>query len=183
MAVVGIGLIPHNLLSEPVNWTMSFTAWDSWQLCGLCTRRVSYDVHTMEPLMSTIEWIMLSPLSASIGVMITASHNPEEDNGVKLIDPMGEMLESSWETHATHLANVRSVLSFSHSAYVFSLPLYSTTPAFFFASVPVPLFCIPVLFGSLSLSPPPPLPFPKFVPDEKVIPESFFTAMLILQRL
>jgi len=44
---------------------------------------------------------------ATIGVMITASHNPEEDNGVKLIDPGGEMLEASWETYATHLANVR----------------------------------------------------------------------------
>ena len=44
---------------------------------------------------------------ATIGAMITASHNPEEDNGVKLIDPDGEMLEASWETYATNLANVR----------------------------------------------------------------------------
>lgn len=41
-----------------------------------------------------------------IGVMITASHNPEVDNGVKLVDPMGEMLEQSWEAVATKLANV-----------------------------------------------------------------------------
>lgn len=41
-----------------------------------------------------------------IGVMITASHNPELDNGVKLVDPMGEMLEQSWEKLATDLANV-----------------------------------------------------------------------------
>ncbi|KAJ5948540.1 hypothetical protein N7454_001847 [Penicillium verhagenii] len=40
-----------------------------------------------------------------IGVMVTASHNPAEDNGVKLVDPMGEMLEAEWETYATRLAN------------------------------------------------------------------------------
>lgn len=44
----------------------------------------------------------------TIGVMITASHNPPGDNGVKLVDPMGEMLESSWEAYATDLANAAS---------------------------------------------------------------------------
>ncbi|XP_062345823.1 phosphoacetylglucosamine mutase isoform X1 [Cinclus cinclus] len=44
-------------------------------------------------------------VTATIGVMVTASHNPEEDNGVKLVDPLGEMLHPSWEEYATQLAN------------------------------------------------------------------------------
>lgn len=43
--------------------------------------------------------------SQLIGAMITASHNPAPDNGVKLVDPAGEMLEQAWEAAATDLAN------------------------------------------------------------------------------
>ncbi|KAI0778263.1 phosphoacetylglucosamine mutase [Trametes elegans] len=48
----------------------------------------------------------------TIGVMVTASHNPEPDNGVKLVDPRGEMLEAAWEVHATNLANAPTTDAF-----------------------------------------------------------------------
>lgn len=46
--------------------------------------------------------------SQAIGVMITASHNPAIDNGVKIVDPQGDMLEQEWERYATALVNAAS---------------------------------------------------------------------------
>ncbi|GFQ82577.1 phosphoacetylglucosamine mutase [Trichonephila clavata] len=43
---------------------------------------------------------------STIGIMITASHNPEEDNGIKLCDPSGEMIDKEWENYATDLVNI-----------------------------------------------------------------------------
>eukprot|EP00820_Chromera_velia_P023302 Cvel_31863.t2-p1 / transcript=Cvel_31863.t2 / gene=Cvel_31863 / organism=Chromera_velia_CCMP2878 / gene_product=Phosphoacetylglucosamine mutase, putative / transcript_product=Phosphoacetylglucosamine mutase, putative / location=Cvel_scaffold4827:5535-7347(+) / protein_length=408 / sequence_SO=supercontig / SO=protein_coding / is_pseudo=false len=40
-----------------------------------------------------------------VGVMITASHNPGPDNGVKLVEPTGEMLIHQYEEIATRLVN------------------------------------------------------------------------------
>ena len=38
--------------------------------------------------------------------------NSNKDNGVKLVDPRGEMLEASWEQYATYLANAPTTDSF-----------------------------------------------------------------------
>lgn len=46
----------------------------------------------------------------TVGVMVTASHNPPQDNGVKVVDPLGSMLESLWEKYATDLANASPTL-------------------------------------------------------------------------
>ncbi|KAI0375077.1 phosphoacetylglucosamine mutase [Pilatotrama ljubarskyi] len=58
----------------------------------------------------------------TIGVMVTASHNPEPDNGVKLVDPRGEMLEAAWEAHATNLANAPTT-----DAYIDALDAFVKT--------------------------------------------------------
>ncbi len=44
-------------------------------------------------------------LGAHTGLMITASHNPAEDNGVKMVEPNGGMMPQSFEPVAVELAN------------------------------------------------------------------------------
>ncbi|KAI4149201.1 MAG: hypothetical protein LQ340_004750 [Diploschistes diacapsis] len=70
-----------------------------------------------------------------IGVMITASHNPPQDNGVKLVDPMGEMLEASWEKHATTLANAATdeELYTAYQALIKELNIPESKPKVVFA--------------------------------------------------
>ena len=39
--------------------------------------------------------------------MVTASHNPECDNGVKIVDADGGMMVQSWESYAEELVNTK----------------------------------------------------------------------------
>lgn len=46
------------------------------------------------------------------GLCITASHNPPQDNGVKLINSDGGMLDSEFETYATEYINARDPMQY-----------------------------------------------------------------------
>jgi phosphoacetylglucosamine mutase len=46
------------------------------------------------------------------GVMVTASHNPKQDNGLKIFDRDGSMLEASWEKLAEDMVNTQDIAGF-----------------------------------------------------------------------
>ncbi|KAI5062150.1 hypothetical protein GOP47_0022689 [Adiantum capillus-veneris] len=65
--------------------------------------------------------------SSTIGLMITASHNPIQDNGVKIADCNGDMLCQDWEPFAESLANAHNprdvlqvILDFIHKGNFFN---------------------------------------------------------------
>lgn len=46
-------------------------------------------------------------MRVSLGAMITASHNTGPVNGIKMMDPKGEMLEAYWESVSTSWPTTR----------------------------------------------------------------------------
>ena len=59
------------------------------------------------------------------GLVVTASHNPVQDNGVKLVDGDGGMLHMSWEKHAEALVSAQNAVELEQVVLriVSSLPL------------------------------------------------------------
>ena len=51
-------------------------------------------------------------LTTLTGLMVTASHNPAADNGVKVVESNGAMLDQSWEPLAEQLANAPDLRAF-----------------------------------------------------------------------
>eukprot|EP01047_Picozoa_sp_COSAG01_P035991 COSAG01_NODE_2791_length_7069_cov_11.407174_14_plen_137_part_00 len=55
-------------------------------------------------------------LGSVTGCMVTASHNDEPDNGVKICEAGGDMMAESWEGYASELANLKGEQSSGSSA-------------------------------------------------------------------
>lgn len=52
---------------------------------------------------------MRAKLTGVCGVMITASHNGPQDNGVKIVEKDGSMLSQEWEEWAEILINSQDI--------------------------------------------------------------------------
>ncbi|CCU98342.1 Phosphoacetylglucosamine mutase-like protein [Malassezia sympodialis ATCC 42132] len=83
---------------------------------GFRTKCVVHSNHRADLLTSTcFRMGMVAALrslsldGAAVGLMVTASHNPEPDNGIKMVDSMGQMLAPEWEPLCTAVANAETV--------------------------------------------------------------------------
>ena len=52
---------------------------------------------------------MRAKLTTLMGMMITASHNHKDDNGIKMIESDGSMLDMAWEPLANEIANSKNL--------------------------------------------------------------------------
>ncbi len=61
------------------------------------------DVFLVGPVPTPAVAHLTKSLAADIGIMLTASHNPFDDNGIKLFNPLGYKLEDAEENNLTSL--------------------------------------------------------------------------------
>jgi len=74
---------------------------------------VGMDVFLLGPMPTPAVAMLTRSLRADLGVMLSASHNPSEDNGIKLFDPDGYKLSDEMESQIEQLieADSRSLLA------------------------------------------------------------------------
>lgn len=70
--------------------------------------KVTDEFSNIFPVVGLFAALRSISVNKSIGIMVTASHNPEDDNGVKIVDPDGGMLSQDWEIHGEALVNAKS---------------------------------------------------------------------------
>ena len=68
---------------------------------GLCS--VGMDVFLLGPVPTPAVGMLTRSMRADLGVMISASHNPHEDNGIKFFGPDGYKLSDSTESNLERL--------------------------------------------------------------------------------
>jgi phosphoacetylglucosamine mutase len=69
-------------------------------------RSKTEDLNSIVCRASLIAYLRSSTFAGKIiGIMITASHNPVEYNGIKFIDHSGDMLDEAWEHHSDKIVN------------------------------------------------------------------------------
>ena len=75
-------------------------------------------VFTLENLLPTNGLAMLTKtMKANMGIMITASHNPHNDNGLKLFGPDGMKLSDKIEKKIESLIEKKIVKNLSNQKY------------------------------------------------------------------
>src|SRR5690625_4799614 len=71
---------------------------------------VGMDVHFLGPVPTPAVGMLTRSLRADLGVMISASHNPFEDNGIKLFGPNGFKLKDDQEAEIEKLMDTEDTL-------------------------------------------------------------------------
>ena len=90
---------------------------------------VGMDVLLLGPMPTPAVAMLTRSMRADLGVMISASHNPYEDNGIKLFGPDGYKLSDEIELEIEGLHRRRLVAASSPPRMSSAAPAASTTCA------------------------------------------------------